>query len=106
VKVTFEFYDPLQKDRKISKSVHVRGKGPKAYINNLLKLADDGLTIVPIDVIVEGEEVKTIFLSTMAQKYSGKINSRPAADIKIPTETIIQEQPKVSFWRKFFKNEE
>jgi len=105
VKVTFEFYDPLQKDHKISKSIHIRGKDTKDYINNLLKLADDGLTIIPVNIIVDNKESKTVMISTLLQKYEGKINSRPVTEIKIPTETIVQEQPQVSFWRRFFKNE-
>ena len=99
MKITVNLINPLSPKQKIKKSFPFRGKRNKNYAKRLLKMADDGMMMIPIDVTfdIDGVEYKqSVILSTAANSdHRGAINQHStkkiAPEVEVCDESV---QPK------------
>jgi len=107
MKLTVKFKNPLDKSQDVKKTFTLSDKKNKYYADQLLKMADGGMVIIPIDLTISIDNVDyetSILVSSPAttKGYKGLINQKPA--VKINTEVTESKnemmQPRLPWWKR------
>jgi len=107
MKLTVKLKNPLASNQEVKKTFTIRGKKHTYYAQQLLKMSNEGMMIVPIDLTVSIDGVDhdtTVILSTPANKkgYRGLINQKP---IEKENTSVIEskDEPRIPWWRKIVR---
>jgi len=105
MRITVDLIDPLSK-KKMKKSFILRGKKNKNYAERLLKMADNGMIMIPVNLTldIDGTEYEhTVMFSTSATPpgHRGAINQHSVKTVapRVDISGSYKEEH-ISWWKR------
>jgi len=101
MKLSIEFDNPLQPTEKIVKTITIRSNKNIKYIEKLIKTAENGMVMVPLNIKCESGKIDNMILSIVStpavkgQVYQKPINQKPKEIIPVEIKEYVP-KPKLA----------